>query len=112
MTESKPLQSRKFLAYLVAETTWKLALLVVLTLGMKNGTIDVIVGSIALAIVLVAGFVEVGYIIGQGSLDKYTRLAEIAVSNNKSMTMAGLTVTHHPETSPIITEPTDPPVGG
>lgn len=112
MTESTPLQSRKFLAYLVAEITWKVALLVVMVLGMKNGTIDLITGSIALAIVLVAGFVEAGYIIGQGSLDKYTRLAQIAVSNNKSMSMKGLTLTHHPETPPTNTEPTDPPVGG
>ena len=87
-----PLQSRKFLAYLVAEVTWKAALLVVLAMGMKNGTIDMIVGSIALAIVVVAGFIEAGYIIGQASLDKYTRIAEIAAANGKSFAMKGLTV--------------------
>lgn len=90
--EEPPLKSRKFVAYLVAEITWKAALLIVLTLGMKNGTIDLIVGSIALSIVIVAGFIEAGYIIGQASLDKYTRIAEIAAANGKSFTMKGLTV--------------------
>jgi hypothetical protein len=59
---------------------------------MKNGTIDVIVGAIVLAIVVVTGFIEAGYIIGQASLDKYTRIAEIAAQNGKSFTMKGLTV--------------------
>jgi hypothetical protein len=90
--EGKPLQSKKFAAYLVAELTWKIALLVVLVMGLKNGTIDVIVGSIALTIVIIAGFIEAGYIIGQASLDKYTRIAQIAAQNGKSFSMKGLQV--------------------
>lgn len=90
----RPLQSKKFMAYLVAEITWKVALLVVLVMGMKNGTIDVIVGSIALSIVVVAGFIEAGYIIGQASLDKYVRVAQIAAENGKAVEMKGLTLMH------------------
>ena len=33
-----------------------------------------------LAIIVITGFLAVGYIIGQAGLDKYTRLAQIAVS--------------------------------
>lgn len=92
MEEGKPLQSKKFMAYLVAETTWKIALLVVLVLGMKNGTIDVIVGSIALAIVVVAGFIEVVYVGGQAALDKYVRVAEIAVKGGHTVSMKGIDI--------------------
>lgn len=113
MEEGKPLQSKKFMAYLVAETTWKLALLVVLVLGMKNGTIDVIVGSIALAIVVVAGFIEAGYIIGQASLDKYIRVAQIASQNGKTVSMKGMQMGHIPTSEQQPTPPsTEPPAAG
>ena len=90
--DGRPLQSKKFVAYLVAEATWKAILLVILIMGMKNGTIDMIVGSIVLTIVAVAGFIEAGYIIGQASLDKYTRIAQIAASNGKALTMKDMQV--------------------
>lgn len=110
MGEGKPLQSKKFVAYLVAESTWKLALLVVLVMGMKNGTIDLIVGSLALAIVLVAGFIEVGYIIGQASLDKYVRVAQIVSENGKTVNMKGMQVGHGP--APVPESPPEPPTAG
>ncbi len=81
--------SKKFVAYLVAEATWKAALILVIVLGMKNGLIDHIVGGLALAITIVAGFIETGYILGQASLDKYTRIAEIAVGGGQKIMMNG-----------------------
>lgn len=111
--EDPPLKSRKFVAYLVAELTWKAALMIVLGMGMKNGTIDMIVGSIALAIVIVAGFIEAGYIIGQASLDKYTRIAQIAAQNGKSFSMKGLSVDNPEATKTPAKKPgKDPPAGG
>jgi len=80
-----PLQSRKFLAYLVAEVTWKVALIVLLCLGMKHDAIDLTVGSIALAIVIVAGFIEALYVGGQAALDRYTQIADIAVRGGQGV---------------------------
>ena len=87
--EKSPMSSKKFVAYLVAEATWKAALLLVIVLGMKNGLIDHIVGGLALAITIIAGFIEAGYILGQASLDKYTRIAEIAVGGDQTIKMNG-----------------------
>ena len=106
--EQPPFKSRKFLAYLVAEVTWKAVLLVVLILGMKNGTVDIITGSIALAVVVVAGFIEAVYVGGQAAIDKYVQVAQIAASSGKSLIMPGMQVTHHPEAP----KNPDPPVGG
>lgn len=90
-----PLQSKKFAAYLVAETTWKIIIMVILVMGMHNGKVDVLTGSIILACVLIAGFVEAGYIIGQGSLDKYLGLAQIAAQNGHSIKLKGAELQKH-----------------
>lgn len=92
--ERAPLQSKKFVAYLVAEITWKIALVVLLVMGIKEAKIDVFIGSVALAIVIIAGFIEAGYIIGQASLDKYLGVARIATQNGKAFQMKGLSVAH------------------
>lgn len=87
--EKSPMGSKKFVAYLVAEATWKAALILVIVLGMKNGLIDHIVGGVTLAITIVAGFIEALYIGGQAALDKYTRIAEIAVGGGQQIMMNG-----------------------
>lgn len=80
----RPLQSKKFVAFLVAEATWKIIIGIILIMGMRNGTVDVMVGSIILACVFIVGFVEAGYIIGQASLDKYLGLAQIAAESGQT----------------------------
>jgi len=92
LTEKSPLQSKKFVAFLVAEITWKIALTILLTMGIREAKIDVFIGTVALAIIIIVGFVEAGYIIGQASLDKYTRIAQIAAQNGKAFSMKGLEV--------------------
>jgi hypothetical protein len=112
--DKRPMASKKFVAYLVAELTWKVALFIVLILGMKEGTIDHIVGGLALAIVIVAGFIEAGYIIGQASLDKYTRIAEIAAGAGHKIKMNGdgkLQV-EHPDEEEEPEEDPDPDAAG
>lgn len=91
--EGTPFQSKKFLAYVIAETTWKIALMVILILGMRNGTIDLIVGGLTLAIVIIAGFIEVVYVGGQAALDKYVRIAQIAAQNGKGVSIKGMQIT-------------------
>lgn len=68
-----PLQSRKFLAFLVSEITWKVLAALVLFWG--KDSIEHQVWAIMLGIVLVAGFVEVAYIGSQAMLDRYLKLA-------------------------------------
>lgn len=99
-----PLQSKKFVAFLVAEATWKVIIIVILVMGMKNATIDLMVGSIMLACVLIAGFVEAGYIIGQGSLDKYLGLAQIAAQNGHSIKLKGAEIQKHQPKTPEVFE--------
>ena len=89
-----PFQSRKFIAFLVSEVTWKLLAGLVLFWG--KDSISGQVWAILLAIIVVAGFVEVGFIIGQGSLDKYIRVAQIAADAGRSITMKGVMIGEAP----------------
>ncbi len=86
----KPTTSKKFVAYLVAELTWKILAGLVLFWG--KDSIPFQVWGILLAIILVAGFVEVGYIVGQSALDKYVRVAKIAADAGQKVTMKGVTM--------------------
>ena len=83
------MQSKKFVAFLVTEATWKIIIGIILVMGMRNGSVDLMVGTIILSCVVIAGFVEAGYIIGQGSLDKYLGLAQIAAEHGSSIKLRG-----------------------
>jgi len=73
--EKRPIESKKFLSFLIAELTWKAAIVILLLANRESIPVGVL--TIGLAIVIVAGFVEVGYILGQASLDRFVRVAEI-----------------------------------
>ena len=60
------LRSKKLLAYLVAEITWKGAILYMI----HHGTSEVLLTTV----VIVTGFLEVGYIGGQAWLDRYLKI--------------------------------------
>lgn len=97
----RPMQSKKFVAFLIAEVTWKVIIFVITFMGMKNGTVGPMTGTLILTAILIAGFVEVGYILGQGSLDKYLGLAQIAAQNGHSIKLRGAEIIkHQPEKSP------------
>jgi hypothetical protein len=68
------LQSKKFIAYLVADIGWKILLAMLIYLQ-RDGLESF---ALMLSIVVVAGFVQVGFILGQASLDRFVRVAEIA----------------------------------
>jgi len=72
--EKKPLQSKKFIAYLLADISWKLIL--VYMLFQLEGKYDYYSFFIVLTLILVTGFIQVGYILGQASLDKYIKMVE------------------------------------
>jgi hypothetical protein len=89
-SSDRPLQSRKFVAYLTAEITWKGLAALVLFWG--KDSIPTQVWLILLAIIVVAGFVEVAYISGQAGLDRYTQVAQIAARSGQSVMMKGITI--------------------
>lgn len=67
--EKAPLQSKKFLAYLLSNVGSK-ALLFWMVSKQES---DVVIMSTVTA----AAFIDVGYILGQAALDKYVRVATI-----------------------------------
>ncbi len=78
MSKSMPLESKKFLAYLVAEFTWKGVIIGFLSASENQfESVGRWAWLFMLSIVVTAGFVEVGYIGGQAWLDRYVRVAEI-----------------------------------
>jgi hypothetical protein len=74
-----PLESKKFLAFLIGELTWKAVLVVALVVFHKDfAGVGAWAWWFMISVVVTAGFTEVGYIGGQAWLDKYVRVAEIA----------------------------------
>lgn len=68
--DKAPLQSKKFLAYFAANLLSKAYLFFATA---RNESDIVIVAAI-----MCATFLDVGYLLGQASLDKYIRMTEIA----------------------------------
>lgn len=79
--EKKPFQSKKFLAYLIADIGWKLTLLIILFHSQSK--LDYYTFSLLLTLVIVSGFIQVGYILGQASLDKYTKAVKNITNSNE-----------------------------
>jgi hypothetical protein len=73
-----PMTSKKFIAYMIAELTWKA--IVVLLIVSKDKLGD---NLILLTIVLIAGFIEVAYILGQAYVDRYMKIADNAFDKLK-----------------------------
>jgi hypothetical protein len=67
------LKSKKFFAFLVADIGWKAFLFLMIYKWTPEGTTT----TIMLTTVVVSGFIQAGYIIGQASLDKYVQIAEV-----------------------------------
>ena len=67
--EKTPLQSKKFLAYLLSNIGTKGLLFWMVS----NSTPDLVI----ITTVTAAAFIDVGYILGQAALDKYVRVASI-----------------------------------
>lgn len=67
------LKSKKFFAFLVADIGWKAFLFLMIYKWTPGGTTT----TIMLTTVVVSGFIQAGYIIGQASLDKYVQIAEV-----------------------------------
>ena len=81
MSNKAPMQSQKFIAYLIADLGWKITLLVILF--HSESKLDYYTFSLLLTLVIVSGFIQVGYILGQAALDKYNKVIEnVSTSRN------------------------------
>lgn len=82
MSESKlPLKSKKFLAYLIADLGWKI-LMFYIVWEYKN-KIDHYAFMVIVTMIVTSGFIQIGYILGQAALDKYTHVAVEALNREK-----------------------------
>jgi hypothetical protein len=73
-----PLASKKFLAFLIGEITWKLVLVATLYfLRQDFKEMGVWAWWFMMSVVVTAGFLEIGYIGGQAWLDRYVHMAEV-----------------------------------
>ena len=66
-----PLKSKKFLAYLIADFGWKILIGYVVWQEESKKEIGYTTFLILLAMIITAGFIQIGYILGQAMLDKY-----------------------------------------
>ena len=64
-----PMQSKKFLAYLFADIGWK-AIILYQLMHLK-GKLELNELTFLITTVITAGVIQIGYILGQNSLDKY-----------------------------------------
>ena len=76
--DKTPLKSKKFVAYLIGDIGWKIILFYLIYKQKDN--IQPAAVSLMLALTFVNGFMQVGYILGQASLDRYIKMTQSAYS--------------------------------
>ncbi len=72
-----PLKSKKFLAYLIADIGWKILMFYVI--WEYQTKIEHYAFMVLVTMIVTSGFIQIGYILGQASLDKYTQIATTAL---------------------------------
>ena len=71
------LKSKKFFAYLVADFGWKILMFYVL-MNYKDQINHFALVTLA-TMIITSGFIQIGYILGQAALDRYTHVASLAI---------------------------------
>jgi hypothetical protein len=82
MSDKLPFKSKKFLAYLIADLGWKILIFYFIFTHAKS--IKTYEFGIILTLVIVSGFIQVGYILGQAALDKYTYISTTIINDQKN----------------------------
>lgn len=95
-----PMTSKKFIAYLIAELTWKAIIVMLIMNSSKLGD-----NLIILTIVLIAGFLEVAYILGQAYVDSYMKIADKALDKVGDAMEAVIPDGAEKKPDPVKTEP-------
>jgi hypothetical protein len=67
--EKTPMQSKKFLAYLLANVGSKILMFRMIEKSEEN--------IVLIALITATAFIDIGYILGQAALDKYVRVASL-----------------------------------
>ena len=81
MIDKTPLKSKKFIAYLIADIGWKIILFFMIV--RQSSKLDHYTFLLLITLVIVSGFIQVGYILGQAALDKYTKVTEHLTQTTK-----------------------------
>lgn len=76
-----PLKSKKFVAYLIAELSWKF--LIAYVIFEYENKIEHYAFMTLVAMIVTSGFIQIGYILGQAALDKYTYAATTILDKDK-----------------------------
>ena len=90
--EKSPLKSKKFLAFLWSDATLKALAVVLIAWAWNLDEMSTRVFLLLLVLIVVSGFVTVGYILKQAGLDRFVRLAQIAASAGVDMVTKGVTL--------------------
>lgn len=80
MKDKLPLQSKKFLAYLIADLGWK-ALMFYVVWEYKT-EINQYAFMVLVSMIVTAGFIQIGYILGQAFIDRYVMIAMAAMNQD------------------------------
>lgn len=72
-----PLKSKKFLAYIIADLGWKILMFYVI--WEYQTKIEHYAFMVLVSMIVTSGFIQIGYILGQAALDKYTHIAVSAI---------------------------------
>jgi len=75
-----PLKSKKFLAYLIADIGWKVLMFYVI--WEYQTKIEHYAFMVLITMIVTSGFIQIGYILGQAALDKYTTVAVAALDKD------------------------------
>ena len=75
-----PLKSKKFLAYLIADIGWKILMFYVI--WEYQTKIEHYAFMVLVTMIVTSGFIQIGYILGQAALDKYTTVAVAALDKD------------------------------
>ena len=75
-----PLKSKKFLAYLIADIGWKILMFYVI--WEYQTKIEHYAFMVLVTMIVTSGFIQIGYILGQAALDKYTHVAVAALDKD------------------------------
>ena len=74
----KPLESKKFMAYLLAEITWTGLLVLCITKAVDGFWMPILI-----AMVVTKGFLEVSLVLGQSYIDRYLYVASLALGGKE-----------------------------
>ena len=80
--EKTPLESKKFIAYLVAETGFFGLMGTMLWLHEVGSLLE---STAFIMLGIIAGFIAVGYILGQSYIDRFVRVALIATGRAEAV---------------------------